>query len=143
MRVPPDSALSRRRFLTTTAAGLAGCATAAAIPAAAAQAPKAASPAQPGPAPAAPAAKAPPPQPAAPPAGAAAAPAITTQTIAEAEKLVDVTYTPAERALMVTDFVRPNTFDPLRARRKHQLPETMAPAMRLDTGAPPPRAGRA
>src|SRR5262245_29608525 len=123
MRLPPDEALSRRRFLTTTAAGLAGCATAAAIPAAA-QSTRPAPTAQPSPAPATPATKPPPAPPGAP---AASAPAITAQTIAEAEKLVDVTYTPAERALMVTDFVRPNTFDALRARRKHPLPETTAP----------------
>jgi Asp-tRNA(Asn)/Glu-tRNA(Gln) amidotransferase A subunit family amidase len=122
-----DDPLTRRRFLwSTAAAGLAGCASAAGRPVSSAD------PAS--------IARLPSPEAASPRPGTSA---ITTQTIAEAEKLCAVTFSAADRKLMVQDFSQPDTLAPLRARRQHALPDSLAPAHNFDPGAPPRLRNRA
>lgn len=59
---------------------------------------------------------------------------ITTRTIAEAEKIQGVRYTPAERAMMVEDLE--NNLETLAALRAIEMPDNLAPALVFDPALP-------
>src|SRR5437762_13682344 len=125
---------ARRRFLQRSALGLAGVA---AVPSALARSEtQAPSPAPPPPA-------APPGMPPAFGTGPAVGPEVTPATIAEAEKLVQVPYTPAERAQAAGNWRV--SMAPLSERRtgprRVALDPAMAPASRWDPAIPGVKVG--
>jgi Asp-tRNA(Asn)/Glu-tRNA(Gln) amidotransferase A subunit family amidase len=130
----PAMASSRRQFLKGPVLGLLGAAAAGRV--ARAGDPPRTAPAAP-PAPAAPAA----PPPGSPPAfgtGPVVGPAISPATIAEAEKLVQVTYTPAERAQAAANWrvsLAP-IYERRTGPRKVALEPTVAPASRWNPALP-------